>query len=61
MIKILGLIMTIAGSVALIMGVLGAFGSLETGINPWALVILGVVFFFAGVGMLNSKTDTDKE
>ncbi len=53
--------MTIAGSVALIMGVLGAFGSLETGINPWALVILGVVFFFAGVGMLNSKTDTDKE
>ena len=60
MIKTLGLIMTIGGAIALIMGVLGAFGNLQIGLSPWALIILGVVFFFAGVGMLNNKKDTDQ-
>lgn len=52
--------MTVVGGIALIVGVLGAFGTMETGINAWALTILGVVFFFAGVGMLNSRKDTDE-
>lgn len=60
MIKILGLILTIAGGIALIMGVLGVFGSFETGLSPWALMILGVVFFFAGIGILKRKKDTDE-
>ncbi|WP_333907975.1 hypothetical protein [Aequorivita sinensis] len=37
MIKILGFILTIAGGIALVMGVLGAFGSLNVGMSPWAL------------------------
>ncbi|WP_432411541.1 hypothetical protein [Rasiella sp. SM2506] len=61
MIKILGLILTIAGGIALIMGVLGVFGSFETGLSPWALMILGVVFFFAGIGLLKYRKDTDNK
>ncbi len=59
MIKILGFILTIGGAIALIMGVLGAFGSFEAGLSPWALIILGVVFFFAGIGLLKYRKDTD--
>jgi uncharacterized membrane protein len=60
MIKILGLVMTIGGSIALIIGVMGAFGSMSTGINPYALCILGVVFFFAGISLLKYRKDTDQ-
>ena len=60
MIKILALIMTVAGGIGLIMGVLGAFGSMEVGLSPWALIIIGVVFFFAGVSMLKTRKDTDQ-
>tara|TARA_R100000935_G_C2842059_1_gene171971 strand:+ start:18581 stop:18766 length:186 start_codon:yes stop_codon:yes gene_type:complete len=60
MIKILGLILTIAGAIALVLGVLGIFGSMSTGISPWALAILGIVFFFAGIGILKRKKDTDE-
>lgn len=59
MIKILGLILTIGGAIALIMGVLGVFGSMNIGLSPWALMILGVVFFFAGIGLLKYRKDTD--
>ena len=59
MIKILGFILTIGGAIALVMGVLGAFGSMNTGLSPWALIILGVVFFFAGIGLLKYRKDTD--
>ena len=60
MIKILGFILTIAGGIALVMGVLGAFGSLTVGMSPWALIILGVVFFLAGIGLLKNRKDTDQ-
>ncbi|RDK89334.1 hypothetical protein [Marinirhabdus gelatinilytica] len=60
MIKVLGLILTIAGGIGLVMGILGIFGSMETGLSPWALAILGVVFFFAGIGILKRKKDTDE-
>jgi len=60
MIKILGFILTIAGGIALVMGVLGAFGSMNVGMNPWALIILGIVFFFAGIGLLKNRKDTDQ-
>ena len=60
MIKILGFILTIAGAIMLIFGVLGAFGSVNPGMNPWALAILGVIFFFAGIGLLKHRKDTDQ-
>lgn len=60
MIKILGFILTIAGGIMLILGVLGAFGSMDTGMNSWALVILGIIFFFAGIGLLKHRKDTDQ-
>lgn len=59
MIKILAFIFTIGGAIALIMGVLGAFGSLDSGLSPWPLIILGIVFFFAGIGLLKYRKDTD--
>lgn len=60
MIKILGFILTIAGGITLVMGVLGAFGNMDIGINSWALIILGIVFFFAGIGLLKHRKDTDQ-
>jgi len=59
MIKILGFILTIGGAIALVMGVMGIFGSLQIGLSHWALLILGIVFFFAGIGLLKYRKDTD--
>ena len=60
MIKILAGIMLIGGAIALIMGVLGVFGSVALMMNPWALAILGFVFFIAGISMLKYRKDTDE-
>lgn len=60
MIKVLGFILTIAGGITLVLGVLSAFGSMDVGMNAWALIILGVIFFFAGIGLLKNRKDTDQ-
>jgi hypothetical protein len=60
MIKILALIMTIVGAVGLVMGVLGIFGSsLIPSLSPWALAILGLIFFTAGISMLKYRKDSE--
>lgn len=60
MIKAIGMILLIAGAVGLIFGIIGLFGQNLLVINPWALTILGVLFFFAGTGMLKRRRDTDE-
>ncbi|TVZ51629.1 hypothetical protein [Dokdonia sp. Hel_I_53] len=59
MIKIIGVIALVAGAVMLVLGVMGIFGSMQTGMNPWAFTILGVIFFFAGISLLKHRKDTD--
>ncbi|MEZ7496228.1 hypothetical protein QO206_12055 [Leeuwenhoekiella aequorea] len=59
MIKILALVMVIGGAIALVVGVLGIFGSLSTGLSPWAMAILGGVFFLSGISLLKYRKDTD--
>ncbi len=61
MIKILALILTVGGMIALIMGVLGIFGNNFVALNPWAMTILGGVFFIAGVSMLKYRKDAPAE
>ncbi|NJW52936.1 hypothetical protein [Salinimicrobium oceani] len=60
MIKILAFIMLIGGAVALVMGVLGIFGNIALMFSPWALAILGFVFFVSGISMLKYRKDTDE-
>ena len=61
MIKGLALLLTVVGIVGLILGVMGIFGTNYTGFSPWALAILGLIFFFAGIGLLKSRRkDTDE-
>ena len=60
MIKILAVIMLIGGAIALVMGVLGIFGSIALMFSPWALAILGFIFFMAGISMLKYRKDTDE-
>ena len=60
MIKILGFILTIIGGIGLVMGILSVFGSMDVGMSPWALIIIGIVFFFAGIGLLKHRKDTDQ-
>lgn len=57
MIKVLALVLTVGGMIALILGVLGIFGNDIVNLSPWALTILGVVFFLAGVSMLKYRKD----
>lgn len=52
MIRTLALILTLVGMAGLIMGVLGIFGTpIIASLSPWALAILGLIFFIAGVSM----------
>ncbi|MUP46729.1 hypothetical protein E0K83_13370 [Gramella sp. BOM4] len=60
MIKILALVMTIGGAIALVMGVLGIFGSVALMLSPWAVSILGFIFFISGISMLKYRKDTDE-
>ncbi len=61
MIRILALILTIGGMIALILGVLGIFGNNLVALSPWALTILGGIFFISGVSMLKYRKDTPSE
>mgnify|MGYP001207964950 CR=1 FL=1 len=55
MIRTLGLILTIAGIVGLVLGVLGIFGQDLVKLSPWALSILGLIFFTSGIGLLKKR------
>lgn len=57
MIRILALVLTIGGMIALTLGVLGIYGNNMVALSPWALTILGGVFFIAGVSMLKYRKD----
>lgn len=60
MIKGLGFLLTILGITGLILGIMGIFGRNYTGFSPWALAILGVIFFSGGIGLLKTRQrDTD--
>jgi len=60
MIKTLAVILLILGIIGLVLGVLGIFGSIAIGLSPWALAILGLIFFTSSVGILKKKRDTDE-
>jgi hypothetical protein len=61
MIKGLAFALTIIGIAGLILGVMGIFGRNYTAFSPWALAILGLIFFGAGIGLLKSRgKDTDE-
>lgn len=57
MLKAVGLILLIAGAVGLSLGIIGIFGTSLTSISPWALAILGLIFFSSGIGLLK-RTDS---
>lgn len=60
MIKILAMVLVVIGIIGLIMGVLGIFGPNLVTLSPWALAILGFVFFVSGIGLLKRRRDTDE-
>ena len=60
MIKALALLLTIAGIIGLVLGVLGIFGKDLVTLSPWAMGILGLIFFTAGIGLLKQRRDTDE-
>jgi len=60
MIKILGISIVIIGIIALILGVPGIFGANLVAISPWALAILGLIFFTSGIGLLKRRQDSDE-
>jgi F0F1-type ATP synthase assembly protein I len=60
MIKAIALVLTLVGFVGLILGVLGIFGKNLVALSPWALAILGLIFFGAGVSLMKRRKDTDE-
>ncbi len=60
MIKVLALILIFLGAVGLVTGMLGIFGPNGVALSPWALAILGMIFFGSGIGLLKTRRDTDE-
>lgn len=60
MIKIVAVVLLVAGVVGLILGVPGIFGRDIVPLSPWALAILGIIFFTSGIGLLKRRRDTDE-
>lgn len=60
MIKALAMILTLAGIIGLVLGVLGIFGRNMVALSPWALAILGLIFFSSGIALLKRRRDTDE-
>lgn len=54
-IKIVAIVLTLVGFISLILGVLGIFGNNVVALSPWALAILGFIFFVSGVGILKKQ------
>ncbi len=53
--KILGTVLISLGLLGLVPGILGIFDKQDMlGLNPWALAILGGIFFISGVGIVQS-------
>lgn len=55
MIKVIALILTLVGFVGLVLGVLGIFGRDFVALSPWALAILGLIFFGSGISLFKKK------
>ena len=51
--KNIGVIIIALGAILLILGVIGIFGT-QIGINPYAMAILGVIFFPAGISLMKT-------
>ena len=49
---IIGVILLIVGAVGLVLGLLGIFGEDIVALSPWALAILGFIFFISGISLL---------
>jgi hypothetical protein len=60
MIKIVAVVLLVAGVAGLILGVPGIFGRDLVAMSPWALAILGIIFFSSGIGLLKRRRDTDE-
>jgi hypothetical protein len=55
MIRTLALLLTIVGIAGLVLGILGIFGKDLVALSPWALAILGLIFFSSGIGLLKQR------
>lgn len=60
MIKVIGLILILVGATGLVLGVPGVFGPNLVSLNPWALAILGFVFFGSGIALLKAHRETNE-
>ncbi len=60
MIKGMAMVLVLFGFIGLILGVMGIFGKDVVALSPWALAILGIIFFIAGIGLLKRRRDTDE-
>ena len=58
MIKALGITLAVCGMIGLILGILGLFGRDMVALSPWALAILGLIFFTSGIGLLKRRSDS---
>lgn len=61
MIRIIGLVLTLGGAIALTLGILGLFQSVSISLNPWALTILGGIFFLSGISILRFRKDPNEK
>ncbi|WP_170110272.1 hypothetical protein [Flavilitoribacter nigricans] len=46
--------LSIVGMLMIIFGVMGAFGKMDMGSYTWILLILGIIFFPTGIGLMKT-------
>ena len=50
--------LSILGLIFIVVGVLGAFQVIEMGKFTWVAIILGIIFFPSGIGLMKSTKST---
>lgn len=53
--QVISIVLIICGIVGLILGVPGIFGRDLVTMSPWALAVLGIIFFTSGIGLLKKS------
>lgn len=46
--------LSIVGMIMIIFGVMGAFGKMDMGSYTWIFLILGIIFFPTGIGLMKT-------
>lgn len=57
--KGMAIILSLIGMVMIVFGVMGAFGKMNLGNYTWIFLILGIIFFPTGIGLMKTTRSSE--